>query len=152
MGQQFYTVKIRILRLFLLAIKQRICQYKSVWSFFLLTLKWICKYSIFFSVKVCVISPNKWVNFIFLQKNCKGMHCFLESTQLEKKFTRPPVVTVATNINSVTGVVVYCSRIKTKLQPRNPFWSAFAQLRFAIRSVRCLFLNLSKKNTLQWSY
>ena len=54
-------------------------------------------------------------------------------------------VTLKSNINSVTGVVVYCSRIKTKLQPRNPFWSAFAQLRFAIRSVRCLFLNLSKK-------
>ena len=33
-GQKFYTVKIRILRLFLLTIKQRRCHYQSVLSFF----------------------------------------------------------------------------------------------------------------------
>ena len=38
-GQKFYTVKTRILRLFLLTIKQRRCHYQLVLSFFLLKLK-----------------------------------------------------------------------------------------------------------------
>ena len=33
-GKQFYTIKMRKLRLFLLKIKQRKFQYKSFWSFF----------------------------------------------------------------------------------------------------------------------
>ena len=52
-GQKFYTVKTRILRLFLLTIKQRRCHYQLVLSFFLLKLKWICKYSTVFEWK-CV--------------------------------------------------------------------------------------------------
>ena len=39
LGQKFYTVKTRILRLFLLTIKQRRCHYQLVLSFFLLKLK-----------------------------------------------------------------------------------------------------------------
>ena len=38
-GQKIYTVKTRILRLFLLTIKQRRCHYQLVLSFFLLKLK-----------------------------------------------------------------------------------------------------------------
>ena len=38
-GQKFYTVKTRILQLFLLTIKQRRCHYQLVLSFFLLKLK-----------------------------------------------------------------------------------------------------------------
>ena len=34
---------------------------------------------------MCENLPNKWTNFIFLHKFCRGMHCFLEKfTQLEK--------------------------------------------------------------------
>ena len=37
-------------------------------------------------MKVCVILPNKWVNFIFLHKFCKEMPCFLENLHRWKNF------------------------------------------------------------------
>ena len=48
--------------------------------------------------KVCVITKYIGRYYTHMQK----MHCFLEKiTQLSKNFTRPPVVAVAPNFNSV---------------------------------------------------
>ena len=54
-----------------------------------------------FLVKVCVILPTKWVNFIFLI-NLQGTALFSGKIYTAgKKFTRPLVATVVTNFKSV---------------------------------------------------
>ena len=53
-----------------------------------------------------VLLQNRYVDFIHLQKKVQKMHCFLEKKNYTacKKFTRPLVVAVATNLNSLLQI------------------------------------------------
>ena len=82
-GQQFYTLKMCKLRLFLLNtdMKRRKFQSQLFWPNILVKLNWNFKMSMVLEAgKVCVKLPNKWVIFIFLRKFCEETHCFLEKT------------------------------------------------------------------------
>ena len=96
-GHPFYTVKICILWLFLLAIKR---QYELVWSFFCWTWNDYVIIQYFFSESVC--NFTKWmVKFHIFAKNYKGMRYFLEKIYTAGNFfTRLPVATVVTNFKS----------------------------------------------------
>ena len=83
-GQKFYTLETRGLQNFLLTIKQSKLQDKWFWSFFVVEIQMNIWEFNSFGKQVCVNLPTKWVNFIFVQKICKEMCCFMEKfTQLE---------------------------------------------------------------------
>ena len=94
-GQKFYTLKVRLLHPFLLTMNQPKCIFISSLSISLLELHYVCIFNSS-SVKSHLLS----VNFVLLNKFCKKMLFSGKIYTAGTNFTRLPVATVVTNLNS----------------------------------------------------
>ena len=106
-AKKFYTLKVRKLRLFLLKKKQHKCIDISNLSDFLLKFNWVCK-----------ILTAAYKITLGVCKSCSSMQIMQEIALFSGKiytagtnFTRPPVVTVATNLNSASQVFLLARKI-----------------------------------------
>ena len=95
-GQKFYTIKVRKLRRFLLKKKQHECTNISYFSLFLLDFNW-----------VCILFTDQCKITLGVCKSCSFTQIMREIALFsgriytpETNFTPPPVVMVASNLNS----------------------------------------------------